>query len=429
MLKQYSNRLLLIALLTLSATQVIFFFSSRGIEIYSAMFLSASAIYIFFVFLLFKTDITKSQLLVILISFFLLKIIFVNVEPVGSDDYYRYIWDGKVQANGINPFLYAPNDQALNELHSELLPEKVSYPNIKTIYFPVSQWLFTLSYWISGENAIGLKIFYLLFELVILLSLYALLNKFLIKKKFLLIYTALPLITFQFFIDAHIDLVGVALMIVSVSLYFYDKKLLSYILLGLSLSVKPTGFLLIPLYFQNETFAKEKLKGFFIPTTVFLITFLPYIFTATPLDTLINYSINWTFNGMIYNSLSLFLSDNVTIRIICGMLYILVLGFIYFSKFDLIMKIFLSLFFLMILSPVVHPWYLIWFAVFLPVVRSYSGIYFVCAVSLTSLSILRYQLTGVWEEYAWVLLAQYLPLLIIFYYEVKRKVFSNKINF
>jgi len=92
-------------------------------------------------------------------------------------------------------------------------------------------------------------------------------------------------------------------------------------------------------------------------------------------------------------------------------------------------KIYLSLFFLMIFSPVVHPWYLIWFAVFLPVVRSYSGIYFASAVSLTSLSILRYQLTGVWEEYAWVLLAQYVPLLIIFYYEMKKKVFSNKINF
>ncbi|MCW8802912.1 MAG: hypothetical protein OQK57_00815 [Ignavibacteriaceae bacterium] len=429
MLKKHLNKIFFIVLLVLIAAQVIFFYSSRDIEVYSALFLSASAIYLLFVSLLFKADVSKNQLLVILISFFLLKIIFVNTEPVGSDDYYRYIWDGKVLANGINPFLYAPNDQALSELHSELLPEKVSYPNIKTIYFPVSQWLFTVSYWISGENAVGLKIFYLIFELMILLSLYALFNKFLIEKKYLLIYAALPLITFQFFIDAHIDLVGVALMIASISLYFYNKKFLSYVLLGLSVSVKPTGLLLIPFYIQNETFFKEKLKSFYIPITIFMITFLPYILTATPLDTLINYSINWTYNGMIYNSLSLFLANNVTIRIICAMLYLLALGFIYFSKYDLIRKIFLSLFILMIFSPVVHPWYLIWFVVFLPVVRSYSGIYFGSAISLTSFSILRFQLTGEWEEYSWVLLAQYVPILIIFYYEMKRKVFSNKINF
>ena len=429
MLKRYLNRLFFIVLLALIVTQVVFFFSSRNIEIYSAMFISASAIYLLFVSLLFRIEISKSQLLLLLISFFLLKIIFVNTEPVGSDDYYRYIWDGKVQANGINPFLYAPNDQTLIELHSEMLPEKVSYPNIKTIYFPVSQWLFTVSYWISGENAIGLKIFYLLFELVILISLYALLSKLLIDKRYMLIYTALPLITFQFFIDAHIDLVGVALMIASISLYFYDKKFLSYVLLGLSVSVKPTGLLLIPFYFQNETLVKEKFKSFFVPIAIFAITFLPYVLSATPLDTLINYSINWTFNGMIYNSLSVFLSDNVIIRIICALLYLLFLGFIYFSKYDLIRKIFLSLFVLMIFSPVVHPWYLIWFAVLLPMVRSYSGIYFVSVISLTSFSILRYQLTGVWEEYLWVLLAQYIPLVIIFYYEMKRKVFSNKINF
>jgi hypothetical protein len=416
-------------LLALIAVQIAFFFSSRNIEIYSAMFISASAIYLFFVVLLFKTEICKSQLLLLLISFFLLKVIFVNTEPVGSDDYYRYLWDGKVQAKGINPFLYSPNDQNLIELHSELLPEKVSYPGIKTIYFPVSQWLFTVSYWISGENAIGLKIFYLLFELVILISLYALFNKLLIDKRYMLIYAALPLITFQFFIDAHIDLVGVALMIASISLYFYDKKLLSYALLGLSISVKPTGLLLIPFYFQNETFFKEKLKSLFVPITIFTITFLPYVLSATPLNSLINYSMNWTFNGMIYNSLSLFLSHNAIIRIICALLYLLILGFIYFSKYDLIRKIFLSLFGLMIFSPVVHPWYLIWFAVFLPMVRSYSGIYFVSVISLTSFSILRYQLTGVWEEYPWVLLAQYIPLVIIFYYEMKRKVFSNKINF
>jgi hypothetical protein len=264
---------------------------------------------------------------------------------------------------------------------------------------------------------------------VILLSLYALLNKFQIEKKYLLIYAALPLITFQFFIDAHIDLVGVALMIVSVSLYFYDKKLLSYILLGLSLSVKPTGFLLIPFYFQNETFVKEKLKSVFIPTTVFLITFLPYIFTATPLDTLINYSINWTFNGMIYHILNMLLNDNLTVRILCGIFYLLFLIFLFISKTNILNKIYLSLFFLMIFSPVVHPWYLIWFVVLLPVVRSFSGIYFVSAISLTSFSILRYQLTGVWEEYTWALLAQYVPLVILFYYEIKRKIFSNKINF
>jgi hypothetical protein len=354
--------------------------------------------------------------------------ILINTQPTGSDDYYRYIWDGKVQTDGINPYLYAPNDSVLNHLHSELLPEKVSYPNIKTIYFPVSQWLFTLSYCLSGENAVGLKIIYLLFELITLIALYFLLRSFDIDLKYLLIYAALPLVTFQFFIDAHIDIVGTALMIVSIALYHYNRKLFSYILLGFSISIKPTGLLLLPFYFQNEAVIKEKIKSVVTPIIVFVITFWPYIFTAAPLNTLINYSVNWTFNGMIYNILNLFISDNSIIRIICGILFILLFSYLYFIKTDWLSKIYLSLFLLMLFSPVVHPWYLIWFAVLLPIVRSYSGIYFVSVISLTSITMTAFLATGIWKEFSWILLGQYLPLAIIFYFEVKNKKFRTGIS-
>lgn len=423
--KQYITPILFVIVLT--AVQLYFFINKKTIEDYSIAFIISSAIYFILAYLVFKYQIKRNHLLFLLLLLLIPKILFIPIEPTGSDDYYRYIWDGKVQANGINPFMYPPNSPELNFLHSDLLPDKVSYPHIKTIYFPVSQWLFTLSYWISGENAIGLKLILLLFEIIILACLYYLLDHFKIDLKYLLIYAALPLITFQFFIDAHIDLVGVALLVASITFYFYDKKFLSYILLGLSVSVKPTGLLLIPFYFQNQANIKEELKSFFIPITVFLITFLPYIFTATPLDTLINYSVNWTFNGLVYNSLSLFLSDNITIRLICGLLYVLVLGFLYLSKIDLIRKIYLSLFFLMLFSPVVHPWYLIWLAILLPVVRSYSGIYFVSAISLTFISVITFQTTGIWKEYPAVLLIEYVPLLLILYYEIRRKIFSNKL--
>ena len=177
MMKQNSNKLLFIVLLILTSTQILFLFNNRDIEIYSALFLSASAIYLLFVYLLFKVDLKRNRVLFILISFFLLKIIFVNTEPLGSDDYYRYIWDGKVQVSGINPYHYSPEDSSLQSLHSDILPEKVSYPEIKTIYLPGSQLLFAISYLISGETAIGLKIIYLLFELMLLLSLFYLLKE------------------------------------------------------------------------------------------------------------------------------------------------------------------------------------------------------------------------------------------------------------
>ncbi|HSW54822.1 MAG TPA: hypothetical protein VLH59_07015 [Ignavibacteriaceae bacterium] len=417
-MNRYFQTLFLLTLLLLIVVQALLIFSGSEIETYSVLFILGSAIYLMLIYFVFKVEISNKQLLLILISLFLVKTIFVNTDPIGSDDYYRYIWDGKVQANGINPFLYQPNSTALNHLHSEILPAKVSYPNIKTIYFPVSQWIFVIAYWLSGENAIGLKIIYLLFELITLIALYFLLKHFNVDLKYLLIYAALPLITFQYFIDAHIDIAGTALMISSIAFYFYNKKFFSYILLGLSISVKPTGLLLLPFYFQNEAVIKEKLKSVMTPIVVFVITFLPYLFTATPLETLINYSVNWTFNGMIYNTLNLFISDNSMIRILCGVLFILVIGYLYFSKIDLLRKIYLSLFLLMLFSPVVHPWYLIWFAVLLPMVRSYSGIFFASVISITFITVITFQTSGIWKESPIILMIEYLPLTAVFLYEI-----------
>lgn len=417
-MKLKQNLFFLFAALLIFIASISIAFGERSIDHYTYLFISASALYILFIRMVFKFNIENRFLYIVVLLFFVSKLFHISTEPIGSDDYYRYIWDGKVQADGINPYQYAPNDSALNHLHSELLPEKVSYPDIKTIYFPVSQWLFTLSYWLTGENAIGLKIFYLLFELIIIISLYFLLKRFSIDKKFILIYASLPLITFQFFIDAHIDIVGVGLMLLSITLYFYNRKLLSYILLGLSVSVKPTGFLLIPFFFQNEIDFKDKIKSLFIPISIFVITFIPYIFTATPLGTLINYSVHWTFNGMIYNTLNIFIKDNSTIRIICGILFLLVYVYLFFIRLQLINKIYLSLFLLMIFSPVVHPWYLIWFSILLPVVRSYSGIYFVSVISITFITVNTFQTTGVWSEFPIILMIEFLPLTAIFLYEI-----------
>lgn len=414
-------------LILLLASLAFFLFSNQTIKNYGLTFIVASLVYLLFLFFLKKVSISRMELMLIIVLLFAVKISFLFTTPVGSDDYYRYLWDGKVQANGINPYSFAPQDSVLKTLHSELLPAQVSYPKIKTIYFPLCQWLFAVSYLISGENAIVFKLIYLIADLAILFFLYSLLKYFSISEKYLLVYATLPVVVFQFYIDAHIDIVGAALLIGSLRFYLFNKKSLSYLLLGLSLSIKPTGILLIPFYFQNEDEITAKLKSILIPPMTFVITFLPYVFSATPLETLINYSTNWTFNGMIYNALKLIIADNLIIRICCGLIFTITLFILYNSKIELINKIFISIFLLILFSPVAHPWYLIWFAVLLPLVRSWSGIYFVSAISLTSFTIITYQLTGIWREYEWVLLAQYLPVALIFFYELRHKKFFGNL--
>ena len=63
-------------------------------------------------------------------------------DPVATDDIYRYVWDGKVAAEGINPFRYAPSDPHLESLHGGDLPAKINFPKMRTIYPPLAQGLF-----------------------------------------------------------------------------------------------------------------------------------------------------------------------------------------------------------------------------------------------------------------------------------------------
>jgi ATP/ADP translocase len=73
---------------------------------------------------------------------------------------------------------------------------------------------------------------------------------------------------------------------------------------------------------------------------------------------------------------------------------------------------------LLLFSPVVHPWYVSWLAVLLPLVSRWSGILFVATVSLSTLTVLNYQLTGDWSQHPWVLVLEYAPVLVAGLYEL-----------
>ncbi|MGB2960463.1 MAG: hypothetical protein WBD30_16385, partial [Bacteroidota bacterium] len=84
----------------------------------------------------------KRRLAIIFGFAVLFRLTLVPHAPVASDDIYRYLWDGKVAAHGINPFEFAPEDPRLAHLESENLPAKVSFPEMRTIYPPLAQAVF-----------------------------------------------------------------------------------------------------------------------------------------------------------------------------------------------------------------------------------------------------------------------------------------------
>ena len=396
------------------------FLSLEQVEVFTIIYISSSLIYLLMVFILLKIKLGAKEIIGLVLIGIFVRLYFINFQPIGSDDIYRYVWDGKVQANGINPYSYAPNDTSLQKLHSNILPSLVKFPKIKTVYFPLSQWIFYIGYKISGENFWGYKILLFIFELLTIFSLFLILKKIRLPSKFILFYALCPLPIIHFAIDSHLDGFGLPLLLLTILFYFKDKKIISLIFLGLASSIKPIGFLLVPIFFLNEKNNIERLKVVTIPFFVFFLQFIPYIFTSNPFEAFLLYTKHWTYNGVVFDILNSFIDNNQTSRLICAILLIVTLTPLFLSKKDLLSKIYYSFLILFIYSPIVHPWYITWLAILLPIFPQWSGFAYISLSSLTSFTILNYQLNGVWKDYPLVLFFEYVPVLVLIILEIKK---------
>lgn len=416
----------LITLFLLSFSPLLFL-HGKSIIGYTYSYLFSSAVFILMSFYIIKNSLSKSVIIALTFLTVVIRLAFIPIHPIGSDDYYRYIWDGKVEIHGINPYRYAPNDPALSKLHSNELPKLVNYPEMKTIYPPLSQSIFFLSYLLSKESFLGLKFYQLIFEILTVFGLYLILRKLNLPSKNIFLYLISPIPIFQLFIDAHVDGFGLSFFLFSIFFYLDKKKFLSYIFLGLSICIKPLGLILVPIYFFDEKILLNRIKSIVIPFIICAVSYLPFIFSGTPFQALIKFTENWAFNGVVFNILDSFIHDNQKTRIICSLLLLSSYIPIILSKKNLLDKIYFSVILLFIFSPIVHPWYLSWLVILLPIMPYRSGIILTGLISLTAFTVLNYQLTGVWKEYFWVLFIEYTPVILFLIYEIIYKIKPNSV--
>jgi alpha-1,6-mannosyltransferase len=130
--------------------------------------------------------------------------------PLLSSDVYRYVWDGRVQAAGVNPYRYRPADPAL-----AFLRDRDVYPYINraieapTIYPPAAQGLFRLAAAVS-PGVTGMKIVMVIAEGIAGAFLLALLRRAGLPAARLAIYAWAPLPVWEFAGDGHVDAASLA---------------------------------------------------------------------------------------------------------------------------------------------------------------------------------------------------------------------------
>jgi len=365
----------------------------------------------------------KQPKVLIIVAGIFFRITLIPAIPSTSPDVYRYVWEGKVVVNGFNPYQLAPDNPQLSYLKSEIW-KKVGFKSMSGIYPPLAQVAFVLGYLISGDalNVWGIKLVYLVCEIFTLIFLFKLLRLKKVNPGYIILYAWMPVPVMEYFINAHIDVIGITFLILF--LYYLEKEKfnLSAVFFALSVLSKFYPLMLFPLLIK-----KTGIKKLFPFTAIFLMViilfYIPFITKDFAVKNALSmYLSNWEFNGSIYNIIKMF-SNGHSSRIICGILLVITIGIISINYRDFIKGSFGILLSFIVFASTVYPWYLGWMAAVNPLVNFYSAFSLLFTVNFSNFT----PLGKVWHEYWRVLVIEYIPFFILLYIDLKKRIFPRKV--
>jgi hypothetical protein len=282
------------------------------------------------------------------------------LTPSGpDDDIHRYLWDGRIQRLGYNPYLVVPSDPALARLHT---PETrtLNNPDVPSPYPPGAQ-LFFRAVTAIHESVFALKIAFVICDLAIVLILLDVLRRSGQAAHWVLAYAWNPLLATEVAGSGHIDIVGVLLLLVSVAALTRRWRALAALAFGLSVAVKFLPIVLLPLYWKRV----RKRDGALAALVVALLYVPFFSHGRIPIGSLGTYVQSFRFNDPVFATLERVAAPQLAVGLA------VLVGFLtaiwlrnkapIWSGDAFAWPMAASL----LCAPVVYPWYLLWLLPFL----------------------------------------------------------------
>jgi hypothetical protein len=284
---------------------------------------------------------------------------FLRVPAGVDDDIHRYVWDGRLQRLGYNPYIVVPSDPAAKELHT---PEtrNLNNPDLPSPY-PAGAQLFFRAVTAIRESTFALKIAFVICEFAIVFVLLDVLRYNRQGEHLVLAYAWNPLLAIEVAGSGHIDIVGALLLLVSAVALGRRCRAIAAIGLGLAIAVKLLPLVLLPLYWK-----RVRTRDAAFAAAVVALLYLPFLHHGRiPIGSLGTYVQNWRFNGPVFAML-----DHVAPpQLLAGLAVLIGLVTATWLRSaapewspEIIawpMAVFL------LCAPTVFPWYLLWLLPFL----------------------------------------------------------------
>lgn len=377
------------------------------------------------------------------------RFVFLPALPTLSEDFYRFLWDGRLLIQGVNPYLFTPEfymESTASLSGVEVHQAQELYAGMSQLnrshfsnYPPVNQLFFSMAALFAGKSILGSTI---LLRLVIILAdvgiLYfgkKLLEGLKLPVKNIFWYFLNPFIIIELTGNLHFE--GVMLFFVVWALYllYKGKWFWAAVFLGISVSVKLLPLLFLPLFFKY--FVKKEIPGvsflkllkfYGVVLTTVALSFAPFLsseFITNFSQTISLWFQDFEFNASVYYIIRYIGFQTIGWNIIADVgkiLPLIVIFIILLLSFfrrnntsqQLITALLLGVSFYFLLSTTVHPWYIT-----TPLVLSVFTRYkFPIVWSLVV--ILSYSAYGVngFSENLWLVAGEYLVVTGVAFWEL-----------
>jgi alpha-1,6-mannosyltransferase len=252
----------------LLALSSLLFYWSFGYDLERTDYVKLVTLYLGLFFLFYKLiQITKHNLKFLTWIAFIFRAIFILTIPNLSQDFYRFIWDGRMILEGFNPYLYTPESfisigefpiSQAQELYNGMGELNASH---YTNYPPINQLCFVIAGLFAGKSILGSVI---VMRLLIIAADFGTLyfGKQLLEKLNIPVYNIFwyilnPFIIIELTGNLHFEAVMIFFLVWSLYLLYSGKWKWAAVVFALSVSVKLIPLIFLPLFYQWFTRKKS----------------------------------------------------------------------------------------------------------------------------------------------------------------------------
>jgi hypothetical protein len=223
-------------------------------------------------------------------------IAFLRLPSGADDDIHRYVWDGRLQRLGYNPYIVVPSDPAAEGLHT---PEtrNLNNPDLPSPY-PAGAELFFRAVTAIQESTFAFKVAFVVCEFAIVFVLLDVLRCTGQGQRahLVLAFAWNPLLAIEVAGSGHIDIVGALLLVVSAAALVRRWRATAAVTLGLAIAVKFLPVVLLPLYWK-----RVRIRDAALAVAVAVLLYLPFLnHGRIPIGSLGTYVQSFRFNGPVF---------------------------------------------------------------------------------------------------------------------------------